>query len=535
MTADVATSDHRFRDTSAVAAGSAFGLYSASDFRLADGLCTDCPTIAQALWYFRGEVIAVAKPGLPVASFATGVPVTVDLGTWLAGRDPAAGPEYPPLVWVAAPDVVHGARLSEDGTALECGSASLHATLVPKIALNRSWFDATSAEFFRGRTLKVRGTIDDGAIAIRTVWPEDFRIGYNPPPLALDAGLSQALALRGLMRAEGSGGAKSPYAVSTLWQRNREREPVPPGRAVLGLIVNGAQGDDDEAHGGHFALVTGRTREDGAIGDWLVNNFYALDSESEKGIIAAPVPLDNYLADLNSGQGWYRPSQLFVLVLADGRAAALVQAALNRVYNQFWRHQLAYSHASMNCAGISVDVLRALGWDIPVRGPAGRVAAALGFPYIAVKERSIAKARVAFDYLTEDQTRLLPAAAFEECGAAALQLAKSGNDDRVSHGTLARMLADDIDAIAFVRIPQFPSSRAFGDAPVVSPWEFQKRLPADRSKLQIVPVPPRPLPDSLRAPDLIAPKRPASDYAAATWGFLLLIGIPLLVLAILSG
>jgi hypothetical protein len=77
---------------------------------------------------------------------------------------------------------------------------------------------------------------------------------------------------------------------------------VPPGRAVLALVINGAQGDDDEAHAGHFALVTGRTREDGAIGDWLVNNFYALDSESEKGILAAPVPLDNYLADLNSGQ-----------------------------------------------------------------------------------------------------------------------------------------------------------------------------------------------------------------------------------------
>jgi len=337
------------------------------------------------------------------------------------------------------------------------------------------------------------------------------------------------------MHAEPFGGARTPYSVSTLWQRNREREPVPPGRAVLGFIVNGAQGDDDEAHGGHFALVTGRTREDGAIGDWLVNNFYALDSESEKGIIAAPVPLDNYLADLNSGQGWYRPSQLLVLALADDRAAVLVQAALNRVYNQFWRHQLAYSHASMNCAGISVDVLRALGWDIPVRGPASRIAAALGFPYIAVKERSIAKARVAFDYLTEDQTRLLPAVAFEECGAAALHLAKSRDDDRVSRGTLARMLADDIDAIAFVRIPQFPSSRAFGDAPVVSPWEFQKRLPADRSKLQIVPVPPRPLPDSLRAPDLIASKRPASDYAAAAWGLLLLIGIPLLILAILSG
>ena len=29
----------------------------------------------------------------------------------------------------------------------------------------------------------------------------------------------------------------------------------------------------------------------------------------------------------------------------------------------------------------------------------------------------MAKARIAFDYLNEDQTRLMPAAAFEECGA----------------------------------------------------------------------------------------------------------------------
>jgi hypothetical protein len=128
------------------------------------------------------------------------------------------------------------------------------------------------------------------------------------------------------MRAEPAGGARSAFATSTLWQRRKGGEAVPPGRAVLALMVNGAQGDDDEAHAGHFALVTGRTRDDGAIGDWLVNNFYALDSESEKGILAAPVPLDNYLADLNSGQNWYRPSQLLVLVLADDRAAVLVQA-----------------------------------------------------------------------------------------------------------------------------------------------------------------------------------------------------------------
>jgi hypothetical protein len=106
----------------------------------------------------------------------------------------------------------------------------------------------------------------------------------------------------------------------------------------------------------------------------------------------------------------------------------------------------------MNCAGISVDVLRALGWDIPARGPRSRIAAPFAFPYVAAKERSVAKARVTFDYLVEDQTRLLPAAAFEECGAAALRLAISGTSG-VSTSPLARMLADDLDAIAYVHVP----------------------------------------------------------------------------------
>ncbi|MDH5245560.1 MAG: hypothetical protein OEW98_03850, partial [Betaproteobacteria bacterium] len=290
---------------------------------------------------------------------------------------------------------------------------------------------------------------------------------------------------------------------------------------------NGAQGDDDEAHAGHFAIVTGRTREDGAIGDWLVNNFYTLDSESEKGILAAPVPLDNYLADLNSGQGWYRPSHMLIAVLDGDRASALVQAALNRVYNQFWRHQLVYRHATMNCTGISVDVLDSLGWTVPARGPASRVVAALGFPYFALRERSIAKACVAFDYLTADQTRLMPAAAFEEAGASLLALAVEGTARAAETGSLARMLAADLGAITFVRFPQFPSSRAFGDAPAVTVREFHSRVPAEPGLMQIVPVPPRPFPPHLRDPDLLPERRPASSYAAMIWGVLLVVGIPI--------
>ena len=527
MTVVAANVDCVVGESSAVAADAAFGLYPAADFRLTDGNCTDCPTIPQALWYFRQETIAVPRAGLPVASFATGVPVIEDLRGWLDGRAPDSPPEYPPLVWVAAPNVVAGARLSADATALEHAAGTLPAALTPKIALNRSYFDGASAAFFRGRTVKVRGRITDGAIVMRTLWPEDFRLDRAPPAQLLAADLPPRLGLRALMRSEPAGGAKSAFAASTLWQRDAARDAVPPGCAVLGIMVNGAQGDDDEAHAGHFALVTGRTREDGAIGDWLVNNFYTLDSESEKGILAAPVTLDNYLADLNSGQGWYRPTHMLVAVLGDGRASALVQAALNRVYNQLWRHQLVYRHATMNCTGISVDVLRTLGWDVPARGPASRTVAALGFPYFALRERSIAKACVGFDYLTADQTRLLPAAAFEEAGASLLSLVVEGAAKEAKTGTLAGMLATDVAAVTFVRFPQFPSSRKFGDAPAVTVREFHSRVPAEPGLMQIVPVPPRPFPATLRDPDLLPERRPASSYAAMVWGVLLVVGIPI--------
>jgi hypothetical protein len=310
---------------------------------------------------------------------------------------------------VAAPDIVRGARLADDATQLVTRDGALPFHPVAKIPLNRSYYDASSVAFFRQREVTVRGTPTSDGFVARTLWPEDFRVGgAAPAPRTLPAGLPPSEALRSLMREEPRGGAQSPYAASTLWQKAGTPADWT-GRPVLALMVNGAQGDDDEAHGGHFAIVTGRVRADGQIGDWMVNNFYSLDVESEKGILAAPVPLDNYLADLNSGQGWYRPSYMVVAVLKDERAAVLVQSALNRVYNQFWRHQLVYYHPNDNCASISIDALRALGWNIPRRGPTSRTLAWLGFPFIALKELSVGKAKLAFDYLRTDQTRLLPA------------------------------------------------------------------------------------------------------------------------------
>jgi hypothetical protein len=174
----------------------------------------------------------------------------------------------------------------------------------------------------------------------------------------------------------------------------------------------------------------------------------------------------------------------------------------------------------MNCASISVDVLRALGWAVPARGATNRALGTLAFPWYLAKERSLAKARTASDYLVEDRTRLMPAAAFEVIGEALLGLAgastaATGAD--AQRGTLARMLAADVLSIAFLRIPQLPSSRAFGDAPAVTLEEYRQRVPADPSKVQIIPVPPRPFPAALRDPDLLPPPRRPSDAIATLW------------------
>ncbi|HEY5862155.1 MAG TPA: hypothetical protein VIX61_03635 [Casimicrobiaceae bacterium] len=493
-----------------------FGLYPADDFRLTDGRCTDCGVHPAALWYFEHETIAVPLPGRPIAGFSTSVRPFDDIPAWQSQRSSSAPIDYPPLVWIESPLSVRNATIALDAHSFSADGATTPLRLADKIPLNRSYFDASSARYFAARPVALRGTkAQDGGLIARTWWPEDFVLRALPPARALRDGVTPGLTLREWMREEPGGGAQSPYAAWTAWRNVRAPQDLS-GRTVLAFMVNGAQGDDDEAHGGHFAIVTGRVAADGSIGDWLVNNFYTLDSESEKGIIAAPLPLDNYLGDLNSGQAWYRPSYMLVAVLSDERAAALVQSALGRVYNQFYRHQLVYYHPTQNCTSISVDTLRALGWDVPARGPSSRALAWAGFPFIAAKEMSVAKAKLAFDYLHTDQTRLLPAAALEEIFTDLLALGSNGANGSPG-GPLAQMLAQDLDALVFLRFPQFPSNRVWGDAPAVTTWEYKTRVPSDPALAQIVPVPPRPFPERLRDPDLLPAPRHASDAAAWLW------------------
>jgi hypothetical protein len=505
------------------------GLYRASDFRLTDGRCTDCDAIPQALWYFRDQAIAVPRPGLPVAGFARGAIAFDDVAHWAAGHAPGTAADYPTLIWVGSPAVLRGARLDAAGREVTVDGATMAFDVVPKIPLNRSYYNAASVAYFSGRTLKVRGEIGEGQFTARSIWPEDFRLdveaaAVSPHVAAADASPE---AVRKLLRAEPRGGATSGFAAIGLWERTPGAAGRCAGKPVLAAMLNGAQGDDDEAHGGHFAIVTGRVGAGGAIDDWMVNNFYTLDLVSEKGIIAAALPLDRYLADLNSGQAWYRPSHLLVAILSDDRTASHVQGALNRVYNQFYRHQLVYGNVTMNCAGISIDALRALGWNVHARKPISRVLAWFAVPWVALHERSLARAREAFDYLSEDGTRMFPAAAFEEMAADLLRLpAQPGSRELTPVET---MLAEDVEALVWLRVPQFPSSRAWGDFAVVTRREYVARLPADRSRAKIIPVPPRPFPPELRDPDLLPPPANRSALAIVLWAVISLGGIPWLL------
>ena len=124
----------------------------------------------------------------------------------------------------------------------------------------------------------------------------------------------------------------------------------------------------------------------------------------------------------------------------------------------------------------------------------------------------------------------MPAAAFEESRRepprAGRRRGCGGGERATTRGTLAPMLARTSRRIAFLRFPQIPSSRAFGDAPAVTTWEYQVAIPADPAEAQIVPVPPRAFPAALRDPDLLPQRPPHSEQAAAFWGIVSIVGIP---------
>jgi hypothetical protein len=459
------------------------GLFSAADFRLVTGECVDCSSAPAALWYFRGELIAVPRSDLPVTGTATSEPVALP---------------FPVLVWIGSPEVVGGATLSEDGSRLREAGRTLALALVPKLPTNRSFVDDSTMKFFGGRPLRLRGTtrVEDGAptFVARTIWPEDSRIDFQA--LRLEP-LADWQAVTDLVRAQVAG-AETPFLPRLLWERDSGQPRRWGGRPVLALVLSGAQGDDDGAHAGHLAVATGVFGPRGEWADWMVNNFYPLDEESEKGILAAAVPMDNYLTDLNSGQALYRPNYLLVAVLRADGAARRAQAALQDTLYRFYCHDLVFEHGSQNSTELSVETLRGIGWQIPRMGPTSYLKGLAAFVYASLRERSLSGGKRAFAYLAEERTHLFPGVAFEAAAEDLLRIVGARAGLARALAPYERMLRDDVEAVLFVRFPQIPSARAFGTYPVGSIDEYRARVPSDRSRWHTATLPPRPFPAHLR-------------------------------------
>ena len=95
-------------------AGSA--CYRSADFAIGAGGRAVEPALRQAAWYFRDEVVAVPRAGLPLAGFETGVHAFDDVRPLGRARaPPMRRSTFPPLVWVAAPQRLRHVRLAAGG------------------------------------------------------------------------------------------------------------------------------------------------------------------------------------------------------------------------------------------------------------------------------------------------------------------------------------------------------------------------------------------------------------------------------------
>ena len=200
---------------------------------------------------------------------------------------------------------------------------------------------------------------------------------------------------------------------------------------------------------------------------------------------------------------------MLVAVLKNARTAVAYQGGIQRTLNHFYRQDFTYGQSAANCAGVSIDVLRDLGWHIPNEGPTSRVKALAAYAYVAATDASLKSGRSIYDNLNEEKTRMLPALAFEAAGWDLLQLVGATTAPQRVLSPYEQQLKDDVEAIMLVKIAQIPSSRVMGSSPVFSFDEYIARTPSDRADWKIVPVAPRPFPVALRDSDTPEPSTPS--------------------------
>lgn len=473
------------------------GLLDAGKLKLTTGKCTDCASSPQSLWFFQDDYIAAPTSTVLVAGVSPKLDRRADVKAWALMLD-AAQLAYPTVTWIGAPQIMESATIGVDGKQVSMDGTPYGFTLVPKIHTNLSYANAATTAYLHQRPVRMRGALQDKAgkptFVARTTWPADYAIDtqrLSLQPLTRRADLKSYVQDPANVR-EG--------AVTTrlIWERTPGAGRNAAGKPVMGIMLNGAQGDDDESLAGHFGIATGYFGAHGKWADWAINNIYSLDSYSEKGIVAATLPMDNYLTDVNSGQQFYRPSYMLVAVLKNARTAVAFQGGIQRTLNHFYRHDFVYDQSSQNCAGVSIDVLRDLGWHIPQEGPTSRIKALAAYVYVAATEQSLKSGRGIYDNINEEQTRLFPARAFDAAGWDLLELVNAAPSSTRVLSSYEQQLKEDVEAIMLVKIAQIPSSRVWGSAPVYSFDEYMQRTPSKRADWKIVAVAPRRFPLALR-------------------------------------
>ncbi|TBR26061.1 hypothetical protein EPO15_00990 [bacterium] len=446
--------------------GGHIGLYPESDFVLGTGRCEACRGPREGKWYFLDEVIATPKTGKPA------------------------------IVWLGSKEMEEGVVLSDDGkTATLADGTALPFALTPRIDSNRSYWNPDSLAHLKGRKLRIRGEFAevDGVrvLVARTVWPEDYRLDLSAK-VTSDAMTSEEV---DKLVASDKGGAKQPFETKLLWAKGGSAAGSE-GKPVMGFMLNGAQGDDDESLGGHFSMFTGRVGAGGSMADWMFDNFYGMDSYSEKGIVASMVPMDKYMTDLNSGQSWYRPTYMLVMVMKDQRVPLQYQERFKDAYADYYAHRTQYDKTTNPCTALIVDPVRGEGWRIPETGKTPALVARAIAKLASLGGKDPEMEENLYRVLRQEGTHLYPRAAFDSAAGDVLAMTNAYGTEPAGreYNELEKAIQEDLEAVYWVRLPQIPSSRAYGRDPAGGFLDYFGRVPMDRSKWQTVPTQPRPFP-----------------------------------------
>jgi hypothetical protein len=181
--------------------------------------------------------------------------------------------------------------------------------------------------------------------------------------------------------------------------------------------------------------------------------------------------------------------------LKDERTASQLQERYRELYAKYYSHEVVFDRLKKPCTGLIMDEVRGGGWNVPMRGGSDALSAGLLAAIMTIGSMDRAAGREIWNYMRQETTRLAPRSAFEAVGQDILNLGGAGGSSVDRPLTdFEKMLQEDLEALLFVRLPQIPSSRAFGRDPAGTITEYFGRVPLDRSKWQLHPTPPRPFP-----------------------------------------